>query len=104
MRRMVDVRRLIFDDWNVEHIARHGVTQEEVEQVCRGDHIVQTGYRGRLVLIGATSTSRMLAVVLAQQDEGEFYPVTARPASRKERKQYASEKGRQAHDDETDRE
>ena len=28
------INALIWDEWNKEHIARHGVTPEEVEEVC----------------------------------------------------------------------
>lgn len=28
------IGELIWDDWNVEHIADHGVAPEEVEEVC----------------------------------------------------------------------
>jgi len=31
---MLFIRALLWDDWNEEHIARHGVEREEVEEVC----------------------------------------------------------------------
>jgi uncharacterized DUF497 family protein len=37
----------------------------------------------------------MLAVVLDPQGEGAYYPVTARPASRKERRYYEAERDKQ---------
>ncbi len=89
---MVVVRRLIWDPWNVAHIARHGVMPEEVEDVCRRDPIVERGYGGRLRLIGMTGGGRALAAILAPQGRGIFYPVTARPASVKERRLLAQER------------
>ncbi|HZS02167.1 MAG TPA: BrnT family toxin [Chloroflexota bacterium] len=89
---MVFVRRLRWDAWNVTHIARHSVVPEEVEEVCHGDPLAQQTYSRRLVLIGPTATGRMLAVVLAPMGRGVYYPVTARPASRKERGLYRQEK------------
>ena len=89
------VRRLTWDAWNVPHILRHGVSPDEVEEVCNGQHVVRETYQRRLILIGPTLARRMLAVVLEpESDAGDaYYPVTARPASRKERRIYRDEKG-----------
>ena len=91
---MVEVRRLLWNSWNVRHIARHEVTPEEVEQICHRDHTVLAGHTGRIVLIGVTKGKRTVAVILESQGtEGVYYPVTARPASRKERHYYQQQKG-----------
>lgn len=81
---MIVVRHLNWDPGNVAHIARHSVTPEEVEQLCQGPYILRQAYRGRMMI---------LAVVLELEEEGVFYPVTARPASRKERQRYREEQG-----------
>ncbi len=85
---MAFVRRLIWDAWNVAHIARHQVIPEEVEQACHTAPETLTGKKGRIILIGPTSARRMIAVVLESVGRGVFYPVTARTASRKERRYY----------------
>ncbi len=91
---MITVHRLVWDDWNIGHIARHEVIPKEAEEVCQGDYIVRASYQGRFVLIGPTSAGRMIAVVLEPLEyAGEYYPVTARPASRKERRLYQNQKG-----------
>jgi uncharacterized DUF497 family protein len=90
---MVFIRRLLWDAWNVAHIARHQVTPEEVEEVCHGDPVVRAGYRGRIVLIGPTGRGRILSVILAPLGRGVYYPVTAFPASRRMRRSYHPEKG-----------
>jgi uncharacterized DUF497 family protein len=94
MQYMVAIKRLIWDEWNITHIARHGVTPAEVEIVCQGDFILLKGKKGRLVVIGFNQVERMLAVVLDPEPEGTgvYYPVTARPASRKERRLYQQAK------------
>ena len=85
---MVVIQQLLWDEWNVAHILRHDVTPDEVEEICRGEHIALQSYAGRLMLIGLTR-GRILAAVLAPQEgEGVFYVVTARTASRKERRYY----------------
>ena len=90
---MVEVRRLIWDPWNVGHIRRHQVTPQEVEDVCHADPLVQQGREGRLALVGPTEAGRMLTVILDLRVDGSHYVVTARPASRKERALYTREKG-----------
>ena len=94
---MLTIRRLIWDAWNVAHIARHHVIPEEVEEVCHGQPITSQTYKGRLRVVGPTRRNRMLTVILAPTDnEGVYYPVTARPADRKERRNYEQQqRGRQ---------
>src|SRR5262245_53142328 len=90
---MVEIHRLIWDPWNVGHIARHQVTLREVEEVCHPKPLVQQGNIGRIALVGPTVAGRMLAVILDPQGDGAFYVVTAHPASRKDRALYSREKG-----------
>ena len=90
---MVFIRRLVWNDWNVAHIARHDVLPEEVEQVCHGDTWVSETYENRLRVVGPTDRGRMLTVILAPQGRGVYFPVTARPASRQERQRYTALKG-----------
>ena len=94
---MILVRELVWDVWNVAHIARHEVTPEEVEEVeevCWGFTHSSRTYQGRLRVIGQTVSGRTLTVILAPVQTEIYYPVTARPASRRERRTYReSEKG-----------
>ena len=79
---MIVVRRIVWDDWNIEHIARHNVRPLSVGQVCAGDPLVLQTYQGRLLLIGATTTRRMLAVVLAPES-ADTYGCAARSCMRR---------------------
>jgi uncharacterized DUF497 family protein len=89
---MLSVRRLIWDAWNVAHIARHDVIPEEVEEVCHDEPMTSETYKGRLRVVGLTQSGRILTVILAPTpDAGVYYPVTARPADRKERRTYREE-------------
>lgn len=90
---MLVIRRLIWNPGNIAHIARHQVRPEQVAQVCTGPHIHRVTYGGRLMLIGPDQGAQVLAVVLEPLAEGAYYPVTARPASRKERRLYQEETG-----------
>ncbi len=91
---MIHVRRLIWDEWNVAHIVRHEITPDKVEEICHGDALVQEGKKGRVAVVGSTREGKMVTVFLDPEEEpGVYYPVTARPASRKERRLYRVEKG-----------
>ncbi len=92
---MVNVKRLVWDEWNVDHIARHGVVPKQVEEVCHGDHVIREAYGGRLMVIGYTKDKKLLAMVLAPKGKDEYYPVTAYPASGKLRLTYYQEKGKE---------
>ena len=82
---------LIWDKWNIEHIARHEVTRQEVEEVCEARYIAGQGHSGRFIVIGLTGINRMLAVILEASEEEMYYVVTARSASRRERRIYREE-------------
>lgn len=90
---MTIFEKLIWDEWNVAHIARHKVTRLEVEEVVSGEPVFSESHTGRIRVIGHTIQKRVLTVILARKGEGSFYTVTPRPASRKERKRYSEYKG-----------
>lgn len=88
----VDVRRLVWDDWNVPHIARHDVTPDEVEAACQAQPVFfKQSYKGRMMILGMTPGGRLLAIVIGpvpNAPAGTFYPFTARTAHRSERREY----------------
>jgi uncharacterized DUF497 family protein len=86
---MDDVRHLVWDPGNIAHIARHGVTVHEVEEACRAEHITLMSYLGREIVIGTTGNGRLLTTVLEPiPGRHTWYVVTARSASRRERRYY----------------
>ena len=63
---------------NVQHIAEHGITKEEVEEVLENPAGIELSRSsGRPVAFGETSTGRLIAVVYDQIDEETAYPITA---------------------------
>ena len=84
---------LIWDEWNIEHIARHGVTRDEAMEVCSNGFIVLRSYAGRFIIVGQSTDGRALSIVVEPEDEWKYYVVTARSASRKERRIYREETG-----------
>jgi uncharacterized DUF497 family protein len=78
------IKGLIWDDWNKEHIAKHGIDPTEVEEVCHGKVKTSESYRKRILILGITRKGRELAIVLSPEDrnltvygEGVYYLITA---------------------------
>jgi hypothetical protein len=81
---MIEIAALVWDEWNLKHIARHEVDSTEVREVCESEVEVRVSYRKRLLLLGKTKQGRRLLVVLSPEDrkrkpylKGEFYVITA---------------------------
>lgn len=83
---MSKIKKLIWDEWNVNHIKKHKVSVDEVEEVCQKIKKSFKSYRGRLIILGKTKKSRLLTVALAPEGQGKYYVVTARDMSHKERR------------------
>ena len=88
----LDIKRLLWDDWNVAHIARHDVVPNEVEEVCEGKHVERKGWRQRIFLIGTTKKDRISTVILEPaENTGEYRPITTYDASKRSIKTYEEE-------------
>jgi len=94
--RTLEITELVWNEWNVEHIARHGLTPPDVEAACTGVHIATDTYKQRVLLIGTTEAGQAITVILDQIEKGQYFPVTARPASRKERQTLVAILGKEA--------
>ncbi len=63
---------------NVQHIAKHDITKEEVEEVLENPAGVEKSRTSDCpIAFGETSTGRIIAVVYEEIDEDTVYPVTA---------------------------
>ena len=81
-----------WDDANEEHIARHGVTPEEAEEVLLDRHpaalaVYNAPAERRWGIIGATEDGRVLAVIYTRR-RGAVRIVTARDATPAEKRRY----------------
>ncbi|OGE37559.1 hypothetical protein A3B45_00895 [Candidatus Daviesbacteria bacterium RIFCSPLOWO2_01_FULL_39_12] len=86
------VKKIIWDEWNVEHIRKHNVTQREVEEISKNIITHKKVKLGRYSIFGRVS-SRILTVIINRKATGIYYPVTARDAAKKERRRiYEKEK------------
>jgi uncharacterized DUF497 family protein len=96
--RGMKIHEFIWPGDRVDHIARHGVTSEEVEETCFGKAFVQRAKsQGRnpvYYVLGQTAGGRYLFCVVIQFPDGKGYPITARPMTDKERRRYNQWKNR----------
>ncbi len=79
------VKSLLWDDYNVEHIKRHNVAKNEVERAVKHIAWHKRTYHGRYLATGR-SGSRILSIVIRRKKQTTYYVVTARDASREERR------------------
>jgi uncharacterized DUF497 family protein len=93
---MID--EFIWPEDRIEHIALHGVTPGEVEEVCFGKPLVQRakseGENPVYYILGQTESGRYLFCVVIRFPEGKGYPVTAREMTAKEKRRYRKWKER----------
>lgn len=82
---------LIFNEKNIEHIARHNVLPDEVKQIIEGKTLFLKAKFDRVMAIGQTEKGRFLAVILEKAKNNTYFVVTARDADRKERKMHKEE-------------
>ncbi len=87
---MNQIQRLEWNEDNEEHIARHGVTATEVEQVSFSKPLIRKGRQGTRLVYGQTFAGRYLLVVLRLKSNKIARCITARPMSHKEKHYYSS--------------
>jgi uncharacterized DUF497 family protein len=83
-----------WDEYNIAHIAEHGVSPQEVEYVATHQHLrfpaTTKGQESRWKLFGKTLDGRFLVVVFTIRG-GRFRTVTAYTMNQLERRRYGSE-------------
>ncbi len=81
------IKQLVWDEWNINHIAKHDVDPEEAEEVCSSRNLFEKGRDGTYQIIGQTQNGRYLNIVVVPRKSG-LYPVTARNADNKEKSRF----------------
>jgi uncharacterized DUF497 family protein len=80
---------LQWDRKNIAHIAQHGVTPEEFNEVCQGNILFKKGRGEKIYLIyGQTENKRYLFLVVKALGQGKYRPITARNMTEKEKRIY----------------
>jgi hypothetical protein len=92
------INEFIWPEERIDHIARHGVTPDEVEEVCFGEPLVlrakSQGKNPVYYVLGQTEAGRYLFCVIIRFPDGKGYPVIAREMTAKEKRRYWRWKGR----------
>lgn len=83
-----------WDDANSEHIARHQLEPYEVEEAFEDPDLLHSAAKNsdnekRYAIIGSTESNRILFIVYTLRDDS-IRPITAREASRVEKRRYRS--------------
>ena len=83
------ISKLAWDDYRIEHIARHSVEPEEVWEVCEDPlHMAHREGRNRYRLYGQTAEGRYLFVVLELIERTVYKPITARDMTEGEKRSF----------------
>jgi len=95
----VRIDEIIWPEDRIEHIARHGVRPEEVEEVCFGRVVLvqrakASGKNPVYYVLGETAAGRHLFCVVIEFPGGRGFPVTARPMTEKEKRRFNEWKSR----------
>ena len=80
----IKVKLIIFDDYNLGHIAKHKVTKKEVTEAGKNLLYHRRTYKDRYLVIGL-SKKRLITLIVKKIDKTKYYLVTARDSSRVER-------------------
>jgi hypothetical protein len=90
----VNIYEFVWPRDRIEHIARHNVEPEEVEEVCFSRSLVRRiknlGENPAYQVFGRTKEGRYLLCIVIQFPDGRGYPVTARPIDREGKAQLSA--------------
>jgi len=84
----IEIHELDWDAWNEEHIAQHGVSRTDVEEICLGRRQADVAHGDRLRIIGRTSAGRVVVAILDPLGGGRYYCVTSFPATGRTRREF----------------
>jgi uncharacterized DUF497 family protein len=82
-----------WDEDNIDHIARHGVEVDEVEQALARKPLIRRGRSDRYLAFGRTQEGRYLFIVVKNLGKSWARVITARDMTNSERR-YCRRKGK----------
>jgi len=92
------IKALIWPQDRIDHIAQHGVTPTEVEEVCFSNPFIRRtkseGQNPVYYVLGRTDAGRHLFCVIIQFPDGKGYPVSARQMTEAEKRSYKQRKSK----------
>ncbi len=77
-----------WDEGNIEHILRHNVIPDEVEEACVNKPYVRKSADTRYLVYGITYSGRYIFIVGINKGKGIFRTITARDMTEKEKYLY----------------
>jgi uncharacterized DUF497 family protein len=85
-----------WDKHNERHLAEHGISRTDAEDVLLGNHILleyqMEGNEQRYLALGATRGGRILSIIFAIRDEA-MRPITGWTADKETAELYLKERG-----------
>ena len=75
-----------WDEQNIEHISRHGVSPEEVEEACYDKPYILKGRQGSYLIYSQSDDGRYLLIVARYRGNGLIRTITARDMTDTEKK------------------
>ena len=85
-----------WDEHNEKHLAKHGISRSDVEDVLSGNHMLfeyqMEGNEQRWVAVGATRAGRILDIVFAVRCDA-MRPITGWAADKRTAELYLKERG-----------
>lgn len=79
-----------WNEWNIEHVAKHGIDPEEAEHVVTQARAPYPLGRAddKYLVWGAGRSDRLLQVVFVLDDDGTVFVIHARPLTDSEKRQF----------------
>ncbi len=77
-----------WDEVNIEHILRHNVVPDEVEEACVNEPYVRRTFNKRYLVYGVTDSGRYLFIAGVNKGKGVFRTITARDMTEREKSLY----------------
>lgn len=81
----ITVKAIVWDQWNIEHIKKHAVSISEAEDAGKKIIYHRKTDKHRYLAVGR-SENRILTLIIRRIEPTVYFLVTARDASKKERK------------------
>ena len=86
------IDEFVWPQSQIDHIAEHGVTREEFEQVFAGRPLItrarSEGENPVYYVLGRTRDGRYISCIVIHLPDGKGYPVSARPMTATEKRRY----------------
>ncbi len=83
------ISELDWDDYRIEHIAKHDVEPAEVWEACEDPfHLARRQGRNRYRLYGQSRDGRYLFAILEHIEDSVYKPITARDMTDREKRSF----------------